>query len=242
MKKILMNDNGKKFYVKDNSEDYHCQYGQFKKKDLSRKDGSKISTNKGKEFSIFTPSFIDLYRKIKRDAQIVPLKDIGLIIAQTGIGKDSKVLEAGAGSGAVGTFLSRLCKEIVSYEIRDDFIKVVKSNIDFLGIKNMNVKKKDIYEGITEKNLDLVMLDLPEPWKVIEHAAKSLKVGGFLVSYSPTIPQVQDFVNTLRNSEKFVHIKTSEIIEREWEVEDRKVRPRSRGIGHSGFLSFCRRI
>ena len=86
----------------------------------------------------------------------------------------------------------------------------------------------------------MVVLDLPEPWKALESAEKSLKAGGFLVSYSPTIPQVMDFVNTL--DESFAYLKTSEIIEREWEVKERKVRPRSQAIGHSGFITFARKL
>ena len=85
-------------------------------------------------------------------------------------------------------------------------------------------------------------MDLPEPWKAINAAKKALKVGGFLVSYSPTIPQTQDFVNKINKDKDFVHVKTSEIIEREWEIDERKVRPKSQQIGHSGFISFTRRI
>ena len=173
---------------------------------------------------------------------MITLKDIGLIISETGIGKKSKVLDAGSGSGALACFLANLVKEVVTYEIRDDFIKIVKNNIDFLNLKNVKIKKKDIYDGIDEKDLDLIVLDLPEPWKALESARKALKPGAFLVSYSPTIPQVMDFVNKIREDDDFSYLKTSEIIEREWEVEQRKVRPRSQAIGHSGFITFVRKI
>ena len=85
-------------------------------------------------------------------------------------------------------------------------------------------------------------MDLPEPWKALGSAEKALKAGGFLVSYSPSVPQVMDFVGKVRVNKNFAYLKTSEIIEREWEVEERKVRPRSQAIGHSGFVSFVRRI
>jgi tRNA (adenine57-N1/adenine58-N1)-methyltransferase len=111
-----------------------------------------------------------------------------------------------------------------------------------LGLKNVKIKNKDIYESIDEKNIDLVVLDVPEPWKAIGSAKKALKTGGFLVSYSPSIPQSIDFVNEINKDKDFVHVKTSEIIEREWEIDGRKVRPRSQAIGHSGFISFTRRI
>jgi tRNA (adenine57-N1/adenine58-N1)-methyltransferase len=243
IKKILITKQGRKFYARDLSQDLHTQYGFIKKEDLKKaKEGDLLKSNTNREFYIFSPQFIDLYRKIKRDAQIIPLKDIGFIIAETGINKSSKVLDAGSGSGALACFLAATAKEVVTYEIREDFIEIVKSNIEFLGLKNVKIKNKDIYKEIDDKNIDVVILDLPEPWNAIENCAKALKPGGFLVSYSPSIPQIADFVNAIRKNEDFVYLKTLEITEREWEVEDRKVRPKSKGLGHSGFLSFARKV
>ena len=243
IKKVLLTREGKKFYAKNIEEDLHTQYGFIKKEDLKKaKDGSLLKSNTGKELFIFNPSFIDLYRKIKRDAQIIPLKDIGLIISETGINKESRVLDAGSGSGALACFLASIAKEVVTYEIRKDFIEIVKDNIEFLELKNIKIKNKNIYEEIEEKNIDVVTLDVSEPWNAIENCAKALKPGGFLVSYSPSVPQVSDFVAAVKKNEQFIYIKTVEITEREWEVEERKVRPKSQGLGHSGFLSFARKV
>ena len=241
--KVLITKEGKKFYVRNIDEDLHTQYGFVDKSALKNaKEGDFLQSNTKKGFFIFNPYFIDLYRKIKRDAQIIPLKDVGLIIAETGINRHSKILDAGSGSGALACFLAGMAKEVVTYEIREDFIEIVKANIDFLGLKNIKIKKINIYEKMEEKNIDIATLDIPEPWSAIENCAKALKAGGFLVSYSPSVPQVADFVNAVRKNEHFIYLKTSEIIEREWEVEERKVRPKSKGIGHSGFLSFARKV
>ena len=243
IKKILMTKQGKKFFVKNLDEDVHTQYGLIKKEELKNaKDGDVLVTNTDKRLSIFEPSFIDIYRKIKRDAQIIPLKDIGLIIAECGINKESRILDAGAGSGALSCMLASIAKEVITYEIREDFIEIVRKNIDFLNLKNIKIKKINIFENVEEKDIDVVTLDVPEPWLAIESASKVLKAGGFIVSYSPSVPQVADFVNALKKNEDFVYLKTSEIVEREWEVEERKVRPKSQGIGHSGFLSFGRKV
>ena len=243
IKKVLITKQGRKFYAKSLDEDLHTQYGLIKKEELKKaKDGSLLKSNTNKEFFVFSPSFIDLYRKIKRDAQIIPLKDIGFIIAETGINKESRVLDAGSGSGALACFLASIAKEVVTYDIREDFIEIVKSNIEFLQLKNIRIKNKNIYEEIEDKDMDVIILDVPEPWKAIENCSKALKPGGFLVSYSPSIPQVADFVNALRKNEIFVYLKTCEITEREWEVEERKVRPKSAAIGHSGFMSFARKV
>ena len=240
MAKVLMNKQDK-FLIKDESKDFHTKYGFFKKEDLKKTD-SKIISNTKKEFTVFNPYFIDLYRKIKRDAQIIPLKDIGLIVAETGVNSNSKVVDAGAGSGALCCFLANITKEVTTYEIREDFIEIVKKNIELLGFKHVKIKNKNIYEGIDEKDIDLVSLDVPEPLKAIGSAKNALKTGGFLVSYSPSIPQSIDFVNEINKDKDFVNIKTSEILEREWEIDGRKVRPRSQQIGHAGVISFARRI
>src|SRR3989338_4884857 len=243
IKKILMTKQGRKFYAKNTEEDLHTQYGFIVKDGLKEaKEGDLLKSNTGREFFIFNPQFIDLYRKIKRGAQIIPLKDIGLIIAETGINRESRVLDAGSGSGALACFIASVAKEVVTYEIREDFIEIVKSNVEFLKLKNIKIKNKDIYEGVEDRDIDVIVLDLPEPWQALESCSKALKPGGFLVSYSPSVPQVADFVNALRKNENFVYLKTSEITEREWEVEERKVRPKSKGIGHSGFLSFARKV
>ncbi len=243
IKLVLVSSAGKRLYVRNLIQDYHCQYGMVKKEDMKRiKTSGTLKTNTGTELAAFKPSFIDAYRKIKRAPQIIPLKDVAAIIAETGIGKESLVVDAGSGSGALALFLANMAKKVVSYEIRDDFAAVARENISLLQLKNIAIKSKDVYKGIDEKNVDVVTLDLPEPWNAIEAAAKALKTGGFIVSYSPTIPQVSDFIAASAKNKSLLHIKTIEIIQREWEFNDRVIRPASQPIGHSGFLTFVRKI
>ena len=85
-------------------------------------------------------------------------------------------------------------------------------------------------------------LDLPEPWKAINNAMKALKVGGSIVCYSPTTPQMQDTITEMNNHAGLTVTKIAEISEREWEVKERKVRPMSQSIGHSGFIMIARKI
>jgi|SRR3989344_5545432 len=240
---LLVSLTGKTFYIKNTNQDFHSQYGYVKADELKKaRPGTKVSTNTGHELIVLEPGFIDLYRRIRRAPQIIPLKDIGSIITQTGIGKDSVVVDAGTGSGGLALFLANIVKKVITYEIRDDFASVAEENVRFLNLKNVTVKRKDVYNGIDEKQTDLVTLDLAEPWKAVDAAHKSLKVGGFIVSYSPTTPQVSDFVEKVNSTEGLQHLSTAEIFEREWEVDKRKIRPRSQAIGHSGFLSFARKL
>ncbi|MBI2176315.1 50S ribosomal protein L11 methyltransferase [Candidatus Woesearchaeota archaeon] len=243
IKKILIADDGKKFYVRNVSEDFHTQFGFIGKGILAKAaSGDAVKTNTGKVLFAFEPSFIDSYNRIKRAPQIIPRKDVAAIIAETGIGKDSVVVDAGTGSGALALFLGNIAKKVVTYELRDDFAKVAAENIRFLQMKNILLKNKSVYEGIDEKNVDVVTLDLPEPWRAVDAAAKALKAGGFIVSYSPTTPQVSDFVAAALKNKGLVLVKTIEVIEREWEFNERVVRPLSQQIGHSGFLTFVRKI
>lgn len=239
IKRILISEEGRKFYIKDISKDFHCQYGLIKSSDFKKK---KIITNTGKKLSNIPASFIDNFNKIKRGAQIIPLKDIGVIIAKTGLNNKSIIVDSGSGSGALCCNLALRAKKVYSFDIRDDHLEISKYNQKILNIQNLKIEKRNIYEGVPIKNVDIITLDVPEPWLAINSLEKSLKTGGFIVSYSPSIPQVSDFVNTIKENKKFIHLETIEINEREWEIEGRKVRPKTKGLGHSGFISFARKL
>ncbi len=229
-----------RLYISDFSRDFSTKYGTIKKADL-KKTGT-VKSSQDKEFRIFDASFIDVYRRIKRAPQIIPLKDIGYILGQTGVGSDSIVVEGGSGSGALALMLARCCKKVYSYEVEPEHLAIAKENAKTLGFRNIVFKNKSMYDSISEKDVDLVCMDLPAPWEALNSASKAMKQGGFIVSYSPTIVQTSDFVNAMREMPDFVHLKTVEVIEREWEVDKRKVRPKSKTTIHSGFITLGRKI
>ena len=242
LKREITVSKGEFYYVKDISKDFHAKSGIISKKDLEKKDGSKILSSTKKEFTILTPTFIDNYKAMTRLPQMPLLKDIGLIIAETGINKSSKVVDCGGGSGGVACTLANICKEVTTYEIRKEHAEVIKKNKTLLNLKNLKIKNQDVYKGIKEKNVDVITVDLPSPWNVIETAEKALKPGGFLVVYTPNILQQADFVNTLKQNEHFLFLKTVELINREWKIENRIVRPKSHSSVHSGFITFARNL
>lgn len=229
-----------KHYV-DTDKDYHTKHGIISKKNLLKKAGSDVSVGKH-EFIVLDPVFLDDYKRIKRLAQIITLKDIGAIIANTGITKDSIVLDAGSGSGALACFLSMLAKKVITIDIDKKSVDVTVENVEGLGLKNVVVKQGDIYnaKSIDEKNIDVFVLDVPEPWKAVKTAKKVLKIGGFLVIYLPNISQVQEFVKAL--PKEFLQEKTIEVIEREWAVDKKRTRPKTKDHAHTGFLTFVRRL
>ncbi len=230
------------YFIKDDLRDFHTKYGIIKAADLKKPDGTKVKSSTDKEYFVFSPNFIDLYRRLRKYAQTIPLKDIGFIIATTGLNEKSVVLEAGGGSGGFSCFISRFVKKVISYDIEDKSIEMMRENIKSLGIKNIEIKKTNIYEKIDDKNIDLILLDLPEPWQAVENANKALKAGGFLVIYTPSISQMQQAMNKIAEFEGLMPVKTVELVEREWKVSGQIVRPTSRSNIHSGFISFARKI
>ena len=225
----------------ETGKDYHSKHGTITKKDLSKPAGTEIKLDHA-DFVMINPDFIDEYKRIKRGVQIITLKDIGSIIVNTGITKDSKVLDAGSGSGAAACFIAKIAKKVVSYEINDDNLEVVRQNIKHLGISNLIAKKGDIYnpKTVSEKGFDVFLLDVPEPWRAIDTAKKALKIGGFLAGYIPNISQVQEFVNAL--PEQFLIERIIEVIERDWAVDKNRTRPKTKDHGHTAFLVFVRKI
>jgi len=237
MAKILLCE-GKQFLWK--SGDLHTNFGLVKEGDIKKSKG-RAKSNKGKEFIVLEPNFPDLIKFMKRGPQMPLVKDIAVILYYSGIGKESKVLDAGTGSGLLDISLSRIAKSVVSYEVKEAVFKLAKKNVESFKLDNVRLKNKDIYEGISEKSLDLITLDLAEPWKALKHAFNALKKGGSLVTYLPSIKQVMQLVSEARKN-NLVVMKTVEVLEREWIVKERVVRPCNDMYGHTAFLTFLRKL
>jgi tRNA (adenine57-N1/adenine58-N1)-methyltransferase catalytic subunit len=244
MRKLLLDRKGRKQLV-ETGKDLHTHGGVIKQDQLEAINYSgEVETHKGQKFIIAEPSIIDVIEKMEKRAQIIYPKDAAMIITFTGIGSGSKVVEAGLGVGGLTTLLTNAVRpkgKVTSYEIRQEHIDAATKNLMEAGMeKYVKIKNKSIYDGIDEKEVDLISLDLPEPWMVIEHASKALKMGGYLVSYSPSIEQVKRFVVSL--TPHFQDTKVLEVMLREWEASSQRCRPCTRMIGHTGFLVFTRKL
>lgn len=206
------------------------------------KVGEEFEFNKQK-FKLLKSRFVDVFRNLRRGPQIVTLKDAGIIAALAGIGPGDKIVEAGAGSGALTTFLANLVRPdgmIYSYECREDFYELAQKNIIDSGLeKFVELKNKDIYEGIDEKDIDVVVLDVPEPWRALEHARKALVPGGFLICYVPTTNQLIELSNQDWNG--FFDLYSLEANLRFMNLKPMAVRPATKGLMHTGYLLFARK-
>ena len=198
-----------------------------------------------KQFWILPPSLQDKLQGLKRRAQIILPKDAAHILVNCSIESGNTVLEAGIGSGSLTIALANAVApsgKVISYDIREDFIEHAMKNLNNAGLsKYVKTKTKDVTSGIDEKNLDAVILDIPNPWKAVEHAWKSLKIGGYLGTYSPLISQVEKTVIEIKKH-SFIEVKTVENIQREMIVSEQGTRPSFNMLGHTGYLTFARKI
>ena len=139
------------------------------------------------------PTLADFVLKMPRGAQVIYPKDLGPILMLADIFPGARVLESGVGSGALSMTLVRAGAVVHGYELREDFAnRAVKNVATFLGadaLDRYTVEQRDVYEGIDEIDLDRVVLDLPEPWRAVKHAARAMHRGGVLVAYTPQITQ-----------------------------------------------------
>ncbi|MBU1111249.1 MAG: methyltransferase domain-containing protein [archaeon] len=241
VKKVLISIKTKnKFYVKDLNEDFITNEGIVKAKDLNSKE-EVVETNKGKKLYLLNPQFPDLWEKLHRGPQIITAKDTGLIIAKTGINKNYVIVDAGVGSGSLALSLANICKKVTAYEVNGEHLKIAEKNKEFFGMKNLEIKQGDVAQKMTEKNLDLITLDLPQPWEMVEKAEKALKMGAYLVVYLPNILQMKMFIDATRSS-KIKVLETVELLERQWKMESNIARPETAAVPHTGFITFCRKF
>lgn len=210
---------------------------------IGQPEGVVVRTASGARYTAVRPTLSDFVLKMPRGAQVIYPKDLGPILLLADIFPGARVLEAGVGSGALSMTLLRAGAEVVGYELREDFAERARENVRaFVGAEaseRYRVEIRDVYEGIDETDLDRVVLDLPEPWRVVKHAAESLHAGGILVSYVPSIIQVSQLRDALADS-PFGMAETLEVLLRTWHVEGTAVRPDHRMVAHTGFLTAAR--
>lgn len=241
--KVLVFNKEESHLVTASKKKFNVQSGMIDLGKLIGKNyGSKIKTHIGKDFILVKPTMLDMFSKFTRGAQVILPKDISLILAYTGVFPDSLVVDAGAGSAYLSIFLGNYLTKgyVVTYENDKRFIKISKGNIELSGLKNVKLKRKDISKGIDEKNVDLITLDLQDADDVLRHAYISLKIGGWLVVYSPTIDHLMRILNKIKKT-NFGELKIIESVVREWQSEH-TTRPKTMGLMHTGWLTFARKM
>lgn len=214
---------------------------------IGQEEGSIVHSSLNEPFLVLRPTLAQLIPNLPRKAQVIYPKDIGLILIWADIFPGAKVIEAGVGPGALTIALLRAVGSeghVISYEIRDDFSQMARDNVaHYYGpVTNWTLKVEDITLHLEETDMDRIILDLPEPWQLTEQAWGTLRPGGILLSFLPTVLQVKSMVDSLRQHGGFACIETMESLMRFWHIKGLSVRPQHRMVAHTGFITVARRI
>jgi tRNA (adenine57-N1/adenine58-N1)-methyltransferase len=244
-KALFFDRKGRRYLVTlDPEAQFHTHAGYVPHAEvIGQPEGVTVTSTGGARYLVVRPTLSEFVLKMPRGAQVIYPKDLGPILLLADIFPGARVLEAGVGSGALSMTMLRAGAHITGYELRPDFAsRAVKNVSEFLGaeaLARFEVQERDVYEGIDETGLDRVVLDLPEPWRVVKHAEAALHPGGIFVAYVPSIIQVSQLREALAAS-AFGMEETMEVLLRTWHVEGQAVRPDHRMVAHTGFLTSAR--
>ncbi|VFJ12723.1 tRNA (adenine-N1)-methyltransferase [Candidatus Nitrosocosmicus franklandus] len=207
--------------------------------------GSSVYTNKDKRIFLLPPTTFDLVMKSQRTTQIVYPKDYGYIAARTGLRNGFQVLEIGTGSAALSTFLASIVMpngHIHTFDINEDFMSIAKKNLEKSGMIPYVTQRKYEPESIgLLRDIDLVIIDLGDPWQYLEIVHPVMKSGASVVCICPTMNQLENLATSFFRG-GFVDVDCVEIFIRKIEAREGKTRPSMRMIGHTTYLGFARKV
>lgn len=246
---LLIDQRGRRYLVRLRAGETWHSHGGGVPHDLliGSDEGVLVHSATGMAFRAFRPRMADFILKMPRGAQVVYPKDIGAILVEADVFPGARVLEAGTGSGSLTMALCRAAGpegSVVSYELRPEFRATATRNIEtYLGKLPpwLELRDGDVRDvSGTGERFDRVILDLPEPWTVLEALEAAAAPGAIVCGYLPTTVQVQELVLALERS-GYEHLETFEVLHRGWHVTGRSVRPDHRMVGHTGFVTVARR-
>ncbi|HEX2169869.1 MAG TPA: tRNA (adenine-N1)-methyltransferase [Nitrososphaera sp.] len=207
--------------------------------------GSAIRTTEGKLIFLMEPTIHDFIMKSERKTQIVYPKDLGYIVARTGLKNGSKVLEVGTGSGALATFMASIVKpegHIYTFDVNSEFMENAKRNLEKAGMAQyVTMHHHDPHQGVDIRNVDVATVDLGDPWTVVDQVYDALKGGGAFVAICPTTNQIEKTAEQLKKS-GYADIDCVELMIRNMEAREGMTRPSMRMIGHTTYLVFARKV
>lgn len=207
--------------------------------------GSKIMSALGDTFWALRPTTHDLIMHSARRTQIMYPKDIGLIVLKLALTSGSQVIEIGTGSGAMtvaAAMAVRPSGHVHSYEARPEFAEIAMKNLKRANVTEyVTIHHTDANHGIEGSNFDCAILDVGDPWPLLPLVHNALSGGAPLVSFSPTINQVEKTTSSL-NQVGFANIHTVECFLREIRADTGKTRPATIMVGHTGYMTFGQKI
>jgi len=246
----LTDAKGRKFtVVLEPGKLFHTHRGAIAHDDLLDADeGSIVAATSGTEYLALRPLLTDYVVSMPRGAQVIYPKDSAQIVTEGDIFPGARVIEAGAGSGALTLSLLRAVGpdgSVLSYEIREDHAEHAVRNVEtFLGRRpdNWELRIGDLADHDRTEQADRMILDMVTPWECLDTVRGTLRPGGVLVVYVATVTQLSRMVEALREQECWTEPRAWESMVRDWSAVGLAVRPEHRMQGHTAFLITARRL
>jgi tRNA (adenine57-N1/adenine58-N1)-methyltransferase len=235
--RILLIGRERKYFLKAGNGTFSTDRGVISLDEVvGTEPGDIIRSHNGSEFTVLLPKAPDFFEYAKRSGAPMLPRDIGLVIAYTGMNRDDVVLDSGTGTGIAAIYFGGIAQKVTTCELRPEFARIAEANIRDAGLSNVEVLASDFLE--VQGLYDIVHLDMTITPEHIRHAHSVLKPGGYLACYTPFLEYlfgVMDEAEPL-----FSELKAVECIEREMSRTKRGTRPSTR-VGHTGYLTIGRK-
>ncbi|MDO5846131.1 MAG: methyltransferase domain-containing protein [Methanocorpusculum sp.] len=240
-RRVIIRGNSREYYVRLGSGKLSTDLGMIDLAEAANlENGDTVLTHLGNAFTVLLPKATDFFAHGKRTGAPMMPKDIGMVMAYTGMCSRDRVLDAGTGSGIAAIFFGGCAGSVVTCEAREDFSQVAAMNILDAGLANVEARACDVL-SVTDGPFDIVHLDMQIEAAHVEHAYSVLKTGGYFATYTPFLEQTFTVMDTAKRLFGEDSVQTVECMERELTRSKRGTRPSTR-VGHTGYLTIARKV
>ncbi|MFB6121361.1 MAG: methyltransferase domain-containing protein [Halobacteriaceae archaeon] len=229
---------------------FRCEPGEELHTDLGvltvpedPESGDTVETHLGEPFTVRELRGPDLFDHLDRTGAPMMPKDVGLVMGYTGACREDRVLDAGTGTGVLAAYLGRAGADVLTFERDPEFAETARANMELADVADaVEVRTGDLRDELDDLGtFDLLTLDTGDAPAVVERAPEVLVHGGYVVTYSPFVENARASADAARDA-GLSDVETRETIEREMTFDERGTRPSTAGVGHTGYLTFARKL